>query len=166
MNDGHSRIPSQEGIQVMIDDPAWRRLVRNADSVAKRAAASAGARATILLTSDRAVKRLNTRHRGIAKPTNVLTFDPAFPGAPGEIVLARETIAREAQSQSKTPANHLAHLVIHAALHLAGHDHHHPGEAIRMERTETRLMRALRRPDPWSGDRTNPRNSPTRAPLP
>ena len=149
MTDGSTRIPPPGGIHITLDDPAWRRLIRNPEAIAARAATAAHANATIVLTSDAAVKRLNARHRGINKPTNVLTFDPPFPGHPGEILLARGVIAREAAAAGKHPAHHLAHLVIHGALHLQGHDHDHAGRARRMEQAETRLLSRLKLPNPW-----------------
>lgn len=155
MSDGPSRIPAQAGIQlppevtVIVDDVAWRRVVRNPEAVVRRAAEAAGAHATIVLASDAVVQRLNARHRDRNKPTNVLTFDPLAPGQPGEIVLALGVVRREAEAAGKRPAHHLAHLVIHGSLHLQGHDHHEAGEARRMEQTEARLLGRLKLPNPW-----------------
>jgi probable rRNA maturation factor len=103
----------------------------------------------VVLTSDRAVQRLNAAHRGHNQPTNVLTYEAPAPGLPGELFLARETVLREARAAGRRPADHLAHLVVHGVLHLHGHDHAHAGDARRMERAESRLLRRLRRPDPW-----------------
>ena len=97
---------------------------------------------------DRAVRRLNWRHRGKNKPTNVLSF-PSGSGAGGDLALALGTVLREARAVGKRPAHHLAHLVVHGALHLRGHDHLHPGEARSMEREEARLLRRLGVPNPW-----------------
>lgn len=149
MKDGDSRIPPQGGIQIITDDTFWRRFIRHPEMIARRAALAAGAHATIVLGSDRTIRQLNARHRGRDKATNVLTFDPIAPGQPGEIILARETIAREAKANGRQPHHHLAHLVIHGALHLQGHDHHEAGEARRMEQQEARLMGRLRYPNPW-----------------
>jgi len=149
MDCGPSRIPAQAGIQIITDDPAWRRVVRFPETVAHRAATAAGAHATIVLSSDRTVQQLNSRHRGRNKPTNVLTFEPLAPGQPGEIVLALGVVTREALAAGRSVANHLAHLVIHGSLHLQGHDHHNAGEARRMEQTEARLLGRLKRPNPW-----------------
>jgi probable rRNA maturation factor len=117
--------------------------------VAARAAVAAGTQATILLSSDREVKRLNARHRAKNKPTNVLTFEPppGFPG--GDIILALQTVKREAAAFGRPAAHHLAHLVVHGALHLQGHDHHEAGEARRMEMEEARILRRLGVPNPW-----------------
>jgi probable rRNA maturation factor len=155
MDPGTSKSPAaasaQAGIQVIVEEPGWRRLVRNPEAVVARAAAAAhdGVGLTVVLASDAMVKRLNARHRDRNKPTNVLTFEPAGPGLPGEIVLALGTIRREAQAAKRRPAHHLAHLVVHGALHLQGHDHHHAGDARRMEQAESRILGRLRLPNPW-----------------
>ncbi len=140
-------LPSE--IEVIIADPAWRRFVARPEAVARQAAGTTGGAATIVLASDAEVKRLNARHRDRNKPTNVLTFEPAAPGLPGEIVLALGTVRREAQAAQRRPADHLAHLVVHGMLHLQGHDHGEAGEARRMEMAESRALGRLRRPNPW-----------------
>jgi probable rRNA maturation factor len=102
-----------------------------------------------MLADDRTVRRLNARDRGRDKPTNVLTYDPPAPGLPGQIVLALGVVRREAARAGRRPSHHLAHLVLHGALHLAGQDHHHPGDARRMEMTEARLLHRIGVPNPW-----------------
>ena len=156
MDPGSTRFPATAGNQIIVADPGWRRLIRRPEALADRAARAAGSAATLVLASDREAKRLNARHRGRNKPTNVLTFDPAAPGLPGEIFLALGTVRREAAAERKRPAHHLAHLVVHGALHLQGHDHHHPGEARRMEMAETRILRRLGLPNPWRQGRQVP----------
>src|SRR5271156_7073693 len=135
---------------VIVAEPAWRRAIPGVASLAERAARAAWAGGTtVVLTTDRTVRRLNARDRGRDKPTNVLTYPPGAPGLPGEIILALGQIRREAASAARRPAHHLAHLVVHGALHLAGHDHHHAGEARRMEQAEARILHRLRVPNPW-----------------
>jgi len=143
-----SRCPAQAGnqnVEVIVAEPAWRRLVPRAAAVAARAALAAGAAGTVVLAGDRAVQRLNARHRGRNQPTNVLTY--AAPA--GEIILALGVVRREAAATARRPAHHLAHLVVHGALHLAGHDHHQAGEARRMEQAEARILHRLGVPNPW-----------------
>ena len=41
----------------------------------------------------------------------------------GDIVVAYETAALEAQKEDKELADHLSHLVVHGTLHLLGYDH-------------------------------------------
>jgi probable rRNA maturation factor len=133
-------------VSVIVAEPAWRRLVPRAEAVAARAARAAGtSSAAIILAADRTVRRLNARHRGRDEPTNVLTYPLPAP----EIVLALGVIRREAASAGRRPAHHLAHLVVHGVLHLAGHDHHRAGEARRMEQAEARILHRLRVPNPW-----------------
>jgi probable rRNA maturation factor len=139
---------------VIVEDTGWHRLVHNAQAVAARAAAAARTGATVVLASDAHVKRLNARHRGRNAPTNVLTFEPSGPapgaaGQGGDIILALGTVRREAAAEGRRASHHLAHLVVHGALHLRGHDHHGAGEARRMEMEETRILRRLGLPNPW-----------------
>jgi probable rRNA maturation factor len=149
MDPGASRSPAQAGIRdevsVIVAEPAWRRLVRGADRVAARAARAAGARGIVVLAADRTVHRLNARHRGRNQPTNVLTYAAPAP----EMLLALGVVRREAAEAKRRPAHHLAHLVVHGGLHLAGHDHHHPGDARRMELAEARILHRLGVPNPW-----------------
>ncbi len=147
--DPASRCPALAGIldelSIIIADPAWRRHVPNAASIARRAARAAGARAAVVLTTDRMVRRLNALHRGRNKPTNVLTYEQPAP----EVILALGVVRREAAAQAKRVAHHLAHLIVHGALHLRGLDHAHPGEARRMEMAESRILHRIGVPNPW-----------------
>ena len=136
-------------VEVVFQDTGWRRLLPGAEALARRAAlaalreAGAGGTVTVLLADDRELRRLNGEHRGVDKPTNVLSF-PGGGGATGhigDIALALGTVRREAEAAGKRPAAHFAHLVAHGALHLLGHDHLSAGEARRMERAEARAMR-------------------------
>lgn len=145
-----SRSPASAGIQgedvtIIVADPGWHRLVPGAARIAERAARSARVSVDIVLASDRMVRRLNARHRGRNKPTNVLTYE--HPAA--EVILALGVVRREAAAQSRRPAHHLAHLIVHGALHLLGMDHHQPGQARRMEMMETRILHRIRVPNPW-----------------
>ena len=130
---------------ILVEENGWRRAVPGLARLAARAAALAGA-GTVVLASDRAVKRLNARYRGRNKPTNVLSFPG--PGG-GEIILALGVVRREAEAAGRSVGRHLAHLLVHGGLHLAGFDHHGAGAARRMEMAEARLLRRLGVPNPW-----------------
>ena len=154
MDPSSRRSPASAGL---IDDPAviitetrWRRVVPRAGTIAMRAARMAGGAGAVVLASDAAVKRLNARHRGQNKPTNVLTFES------GDIILALGVVQREARAAGRKASHHLAHLVVHGALHLRGHDHGLPGDARRMEMAETRLLHRMGVPDPWRAGRRAP----------
>ena len=130
--------------EIIIAEPRWRRYVFAPERLIARALTAAGCAPSVVLTNDATVKRLNARDRGRNKPTNVLTYE-----APPEIIVALGTVLREARAAGKRPAHHLAHLIVHGALHLSGEDHHHAGEARRMERLEARLLARLGVPNPW-----------------
>ena len=66
-------------------------------------------------------------------------------------MLARQTVWREAREQKKTPADHLAHLVVHGTLHLLGHDHETgDADAERMEALERRILAKMKIADPYA----------------
>jgi probable rRNA maturation factor len=152
--DPASSRPASAGIlvqdcEIVLGETAWRRFLPRAERIARRAALAAGGAGCIVLASDRTVQRLNARHRGRNTPTNVLTFEPPPGVGGGDIILALGVVRREAAQAGRAPAAHLAHLVVHGALHLRGHDHAHPGDARRMELAEARLLHRLGVANPW-----------------
>ncbi|MBE9553112.1 MAG: rRNA maturation RNase YbeY, partial [Proteobacteria bacterium] len=68
----------------------------------------------------------------------------------GDVVLALETIEREAAAQSKPLADHLSHLTVHGVLHLLGHDHKTETQATAMEALETEILSGLGVDDPYA----------------
>lgn len=110
----------------------------------------------IVLSDDDHVRKLNHQWREIDKPTNVLSF-PAEDIAPGEmpglllgdIVLAHETIAREAREFGTSFNDHLSHLVIHGFLHIFGYDHINDHDAVEMEELERNCLGKLGIKDPF-----------------
>jgi probable rRNA maturation factor len=78
--------------------------------------------------------------------------DPGPPDAPeelGDVAIAWDTCAREAQSQGKPMEAHVTHLVVHAVLHLLGYDHVEDADATLMEAEEVRILASLGLPDPY-----------------
>jgi probable rRNA maturation factor len=148
-------------IDVLIDSKQWkkagqiRQLVRRAVNEAAGMQSTSGSELAIVLTDDSAIRQLNRLWRGVDTPTNVLSFPAATkqgadePAHLGDIVLAYETIAREASDEGKSLAHHVAHLVVHGYLHLLGFDHARNAEAEQMEQTERRILRRLAIPDPY-----------------
>ena len=113
---------------------------------------------SLVFTDDAHIRALNRKYRGKDKATNVLSF-PAAPAAPGgnrfgpllgDIVVAEETVAREAADQGLTLDHHLTHLIVHGFLHLVGHDHETEAEAVVMERLETAILAAIGVADPYA----------------
>ncbi len=138
------RCPPQGGSEIIITDRRWNAHVRNIPRAVSRALRVAGCDASVVLTDDRTIKQLNARDRNKNKPTNVLTYE-----MPAEILLAFGTVRREAAQAQKSVADHLTHLLVHGALHLQGFDHHHAGDARRMEGREAKLLAKLKVANPW-----------------
>lgn len=113
---------------------------------------------SLVFTDDASIRTINAEWRGMDKPTNVLSF-PAFPVEPGkmpgpmlgDIIIARETVEREAVDLDKSFGDHLTHLLVHGFLHLFGYDHMENDEAERMEDLETRILAELGLSDPYAG---------------
>lgn len=111
---------------------------------------------SILMTHDAVIQHLNEQWRDIDKPTNVLSF-PAVPGGRkgvlppliGDIVLAFETVNREAQLEGKSLEHHVMHLIVHGFLHLLGYDHENDLEALDMETLEIKILADLNVDDPY-----------------
>lgn len=154
---------SSIAVDLIHDDGDWSSLA-DAEALIEKAAAAvarhvedlpAGALVSIALSSDEAVASLNGAFRNKPQPTNVLSF-PAGPGSPsgllGDIVLAEETIIREAQEQDTSLAHHVQHLVVHGLLHLIGYDHQSDDEAEAMEGLEIAILRDLGIANPYTGD--------------
>jgi probable rRNA maturation factor len=114
-----------------------------------RAALQGDAMVTLRFVDAREGRRLNRDFRGRDYATNVLTFNYARAPVEADIVLCVPVIAREARAQHTHWRAHLAHLVVHGALHAQGHEHETDAEATRMERLEVKVLAALGYPDPY-----------------
>jgi probable rRNA maturation factor len=159
-----SRAAGAFSIEVSVHCDAWLAACPEAaaltESAARAALAGTAGRlvAGIVLTDDGEQRRLNRTYRGTDAPTNVLAFaiadpaDAAPAGAPallGDVVLAFETVEREAAEQDKPLADHLRHLVVHGVMHLLGFDHQSAAEAAVMEAREVEILEGLGVPDPY-----------------
>ena len=140
-------------------DAAWTEALPGVERLVRRAAraAVAGARRvrarslTVALADDKAVRALNARDRKKDKPTNVLSYPSGETAFLGDMILARQTVWREARAQKKSPADHVTHLVVHGTLHLLGYDHETgDADAERMEALERRILARLGIADPYA----------------
>ncbi len=77
---------------------------------------------SILLCDDARIRELNARHRGLDKPTDVLSFPMDDPQILGDIVISLPTARRQAQAAGWPPESELILLAVHGLLHLLGHD--------------------------------------------
>ena len=128
-----------------------------------------GAELSLLLTDDKRIRIVNRDWRGFDKATNVLSFPAAPPDriamSPmlGDIVVAYETVEREAQAEGKSLHDHLSHLVIHGLLHLLGEDHESETEARRMEGLEVAALARIGIADPYADGELIARPQPVSA---
>ena len=148
-------------IDVIVASPLWRRergskgTVRRAINAAAAMAKTSG-EVAVLLADDGEIRALNRDWRGKDAATNVLAFPvggtiPAGTIRPlGDIVVAFETLVREAQAAQISFGHHLAHLVVHGFLHLVGYDHGAEAEARAMEALEIAILARLDVPNPYA----------------
>jgi probable rRNA maturation factor len=137
-----------EGLEALADQAVFEALAQSGAKV------TGVAELSIMLVDDAEQQRLNREWRGIDQPTNVLSFPQIEPFGPvagllGDIVLARETLEREAAELETPFAHHFTHLVVHGFLHILGYDHVEDAEAAEMEGLETRILATLGVPDPY-----------------
>lgn len=162
-------------IAIHVADARWRRRIGAIAKLARRAALAAleagaspsqrralvksNGELALTFSDDATLKELNRRYRRKDKPTNVLSFGspadwrdaaPAQPRPLGDVILARETVFREARQQGKTPPDHACHLVVHGVLHLLGYDHERARDAARMEAIEIDVLSRLGIADPYA----------------
>jgi probable rRNA maturation factor len=172
-------MPAAPEIAIAVEAGAWppEEEVRALTGRAVRAAVAAmadapgggappsleGTELSVLFTDDAAVQALNAKWRGLDKPTNILSFPQSGPktgrkdvgqrpagGLLGDIVLAAETVAREAALAEKPLEDHMAHLIIHGFFHLLGHDHAVDSEAEEMEQLERAALSRMGIADPYA----------------
>ncbi len=149
---------------VIVDEPRWSQkfepealvgvLVRKVIETVKPSL-HPEAEASFSFSNDERVRELNAQWRSKDMPTNVLSFPAShgddLRGSPllGDVIMAYETIDREAVEEDKSFVNHTAHMVVHGMLHLIGYDHESDKEAEVMENLESRILTDLGYPDPW-----------------
>ena len=163
-------------VDIVIEDPRWEGL--DLAGLANRACSAAlgqiglpveGFSLCLMGCDDAKIAALNADFRGKPMPTNVLSWpseeraaeyagevpDLPEPGPAddpeslGDIAIAWETCAAEAEAAGKPMADHVTHLVIHGLLHLLGYDHIDDIDATLMETTEARILETLGVSDPY-----------------
>lgn len=154
-------------IAISIRSAAWNRggfqpraLCRRAANAAfATAALPVAAEVSIVLADDDFIRTLNREFRGRDRATNVLSFPaldsestglmPEQPALLGDIVVAYETMAAEAEAEGRDLADHLSHLIVHGMLHLLGHDHETDEQASAMESLEVQVLARLGIANPY-----------------
>lgn len=95
----------------------------------------------ILITGDDDMRDLNRRFRRKDKPTDVLSFPSALPGAAGDIAISGDIARRNGEDLGHGAGTELKVLILHGLLHLAGFDHEI--DKGKMARKERRLREQL-----------------------
>lgn len=140
--------------------PGMRAVVRRAAESSWNAqrdgAAADSAEVSVVLADDTMMRKLNLDYRGKDTSTNVLAFPAEDDGAAGrarllgDVVLAFETVHREAAERSMSLADHVSHLVVHGMLHLLGRDHETDVHAAAMEALEIAILDGLGVANPYA----------------
>ncbi len=160
-------VGSRLDVSVVRHDGAWRASGVTDAMVARaaraglnagRPSATATYEVSVLLTDDAEMRTLNRTWRGKDAATNVLSFpandtlacDLSEAGTLGDVALAYETTAKEAQESSVALSDHVAHLVVHGMLHLLGFNHMKENEAEEMESIERKALALLGIADPYA----------------
>ena len=124
----------------------------------------------VTLVDDPTIRRLNARHLGARRATDVLAFNLETPGPSpllGEVIVSVDTARRQARRVRVPLALELDLLVVHGVLHLAGFDDGDPAAARRMHERERQILASPRRrrgappvPDRlWAGLLDGPRRT-------
>ena len=120
-----------------------RRLARTADRALAALGRAAGV-VDLLIVDDAEIRRLNRRHRGVGRRTDVLAFPLEVPGARGslvgQVVISADTARRQARRLGVPLATELDLLVTHGVLHLVGYDDRDRVEARLMHEREREIL--------------------------
>lgn len=163
-------------VDTVIEDDRWQAfgLAPLANAAAQAALAHLGIGAegfqiSLLGCADARIAALNGDFRGKPQPTNVLSWpaedlaaetvgtepDRPEPGEAddpeslGDIAIAWDTCAREAEEQGKPLHDHVTHLIVHGVLHLLGYDHEDEADAKLMEEHEVAILATMGLSDPY-----------------
>lgn len=170
-------MPDAPHVDVIVEDSGWddpTALITAAvgATLGHLGLDPAGYEVSVLCCDDARIRALNAEFRGKDAPTNVLSWpavdlapesrgapplppdpgDPDNPVALGDIALALGVCRAEAAAAGKPFSDHLTHLVVHATLHLLGHDHETEPEADLMESCERAILAGLGIPDPYEAE--------------
>lgn len=120
----------------------------------------------IILTDNEGIQKINKEHRGIDRPTDVLSFPLVDYETPsdfsrleeeggfyfhpesgelllGDIILSVEKVMEQAKEYGHSTLRELAFLIAHSMMHLCGYDHMEEDERIVMEERQEKVLEEL-----------------------
>lgn len=138
-------VVSDEQTEVDLDAARWARLARDVLEAESRRG-----ELTLTFVDVTEMAALNSEHMGKPGPTDVLSFpldacdaDDAVVVGPlllGDVVICPSVAAEAAPDHAGTLDDELALLTVHGVLHVLGHDHADPDEAVAMRSRELDLL--------------------------
>ena len=167
-------------VDISLESDTWLSELPDIETLVHRVAQAArsavpdtpgNAELSVLLSGDANIRRLNRDYRDSDAATNVLAFgnydqtgptSDAKPVLIGDVVMAFETVAREAADQKKPLSHHVSHLLVHGVLHLLGYNHDGDAAAHEMEDLERAILAGLGISDPYA-ERDPNEHTPTTA---
>ena len=162
-------------VYLTMEDKRWEKVLPDVSALVQQTADVAAKRVwsdvwfldenktfsvNLCLSNDEAVHKLNREFRGVDKPTNVLSFanyeDDSFEDMLeaddvelGDVIVALETLEREAEEQGVSLKAHFMHLWLHGLLHILGYDHIKESDAQVMEGLEIEILATLGIENPY-----------------
>ncbi len=123
------------------------------------------AEVSLLLVSMEGIQELNREHRGVDRPTDVLSFPLIAYESPGnfesleqeednfnpdtgeamlgDIVLCADKVRKQAEEYGHSEEREFAFLILHSMLHLLGYDHMTEEEAAVMEEKQRNILERM-----------------------
>lgn len=137
--------------------PDRAELRRVCENVLRGEGVSGPVRLTVALVGDEEIQAINRRHRGVDRPTDVLSFSLVDstvdqrgfvtptdqPVELGDIVISYPRVLAQAEEYGHSPERELAYLVAHGLLHILGYDHEQEDERAIMREREEAALRPL-----------------------
>lgn len=116
---------------------------------------------SVMFTDDEEIHELNRLHRGVDRPTDVLSFplfeydengdiieddldfNPNGEMILGDIVISLETASRQAQEYGHSFEREIGFLTVHSMLHLFGYDHMTPEDEEEMFGYQRKILERM-----------------------
>lgn len=99
---------------------------------------------SLVLVSSSEIQNINKRFLNKDRPTNVISFKYDSPELFGEIILSTDVALSEAEKFGHSQKEHIAYLILHGLLHLAGYHHEFKGKrATQARKLQEELFKSI-----------------------